>query len=311
MSVVRARDQGVHAAAVAQVAALGGQGHVAALGRRRAPPAPPARRAPTRAGPGSPSAMPGAASGWTVTAGGPSGLRLHCDDCDLSVDSAISSRGNPGGRGGRLERRRRDGRRRVTRFTLPRGGGEAAVGEQHRAPPAGCARRPPAKSSSVMPCGPRVGAMIRSFHCRALPAITSARPTRAASACMISRSLFTPGGGGTTGRDLAQVVVAVGAQRCRRPRAGSWWAAPPWPAGRCRSGRDRPPPTARACGSPRPPCRDSGNIATGLPAVIHSARMGGSRAASTSGPNSGSQTERGAAASPRMKPRSKAARRLK
>ena len=53
--------------------------------------------------------------------------------------------------------------------------------------------------------------------------------------------------------------------------------------------------------SARSTVADSGNIATGLPAVIQTARMGGSLKASTSGPKRGSNTVRGAAAIPRMK----------
>jgi len=46
---------------------------------------------------------------------------------------------------------------------------------------------------------------------------------------------------------------------------------------------------------------DSGSIATGFPAVIQMARIGGSLAAITSGPKSGSSTVRGAAGTPLMK----------
>ena len=56
---------------------------------------------------------------------------------------------------------------------------------------------------------------------------------------------------------------------------------------------------------------DSGSIATGLPAVIQTARTGGSAAASTSRPNSGSRIVRGAAFTPRMNEVSKAPRRRK
>ena len=180
-------DEGVHALAVAQVAALGGQGDVAALladrgarapsGSRGRSPGGPARRRrcrPRRRGARSPRPAPRACGSTARTA-----------TCRSTAPSAAAAtrRARPGGSiaaAGTASP--------VSRLTRPAGGGEAAVGEQHLRPTAGCAPARGRSRPESMPCGPSLPAIRRAFQSRALPASTSAmsppsaRPAPAGSA---------------------------------------------------------------------------------------------------------------------------------
>src|ERR1700682_580418 len=137
--------------------------------------------------------MPRAASGWTGTTGGPGGWPLdHWELCDFSVASAIRYSGYS------AETCERDGAE-VRRFTLP-----VLVGNFLSAKSTfeeSALRCGPSDSSceSVKPASLR---RIRSFQSRALPSNTPSIPRRDESSCRIRRSDLTPGGGGTTGREV-------------------------------------------------------------------------------------------------------------
>ena len=234
--------------------------------------------------------MPAAESGCTVTSSGPSSGLAHCDACARSVDNDSRTAGT------RRPESPGDGGSAVIRFARPVGvskrrSANTGLGDErvpHRTVLFEMLERDATRArafgeQAALPCAriSRDGVGEPDARCERLDdlEIASAR----LGAARHDRLATPRRGDARTSRGR------------RRPRAASSSAARRARARRCRSGTSRRRPRARACAAHARSSPSPDSIATGLPAVIHTARIGGSVAARICSPSSGSSDVRGAA----------------